>query len=137
MVQVAPITEAITTIQQAEDRLQLKPARDNHFFSEWFEDLPELTSLEIASLERIKTRYHYHRKHGPLAEGTVNFIVLAPLLELAGFYDPPFLIRSEATVEIQIESRSMTRFSGDALIPWSSKSNFGSWLLNQNELASA
>jgi len=29
--------------------------------------------------------------------------VLAPLLELAGFYDPPFLIRSEAPVEIQIE----------------------------------
>ena len=51
-------------------------------------------------LDRIRARYRYHRANGHLAEGLVNLLVLSPLLELAGFYDPPFQIQGEVTVEV-------------------------------------
>ena len=50
----------------------------------------------------IKQRYLYHRQYGHLLEGGVNFIVIAPLLELAGFYDSPFRLQSEASIPIEI-----------------------------------
>jgi hypothetical protein len=103
MVQTLPIAKNITTIRQAEDIFKLRPASDDSFFTEWFDDLPELSSAEKESLNRIKKRYLYQRKNGPLTEGVVNYVVMSPLLELAGFYDPPFLIRSEPSVEIAVE----------------------------------
>ena len=43
-------------------------------------------------------------KHPPLSEETVKLVVLSPLLSLAGFYDEPFLIRSESSIEIAVEN---------------------------------
>lgn len=42
----------------------------------------------------------------------------APLLELAGFYDPPFRLRSEASVRLEIEDRDKKVYQGriDSLI---------------------
>lgn len=103
MVQRIAIEENITTLNQVQDKFNLEPALDEQFFTEWFEGLPELTDGEKASLDRVKQRYFYHRADGPLAEGTVDLVVLSPLLDLAGFYDFPFKIRSEQTVQIAIE----------------------------------
>lgn len=102
MVQIA-ITKVITTLNEAEAKFNLRRTEDDRFFTEWFEGLPELTDLEKTSLDRVKDRYRYHRDDGPLAEGVVNIIVVSPLLELAGFYDPPFRIQAERSVEIAIE----------------------------------
>ena len=102
MVQIA-ITKVITTLNEAEAKFNLRRTEDDHFFTEWFEGLPELTDSEKTLLDRVKDRYRYHRDDGPLAEGVVNIIVVSPLLELAGFYDPPFKIRAERSVEITIE----------------------------------
>lgn len=102
MVQIA-ITKVITTLNEAEAKFNLRRTEDDQFFTEWFEGLPELTDSEKTLLDRVKDRYRYHRDDGPLAEGVVNLIVVSPLLELAGFYDPPFRIRAERSVEIAIE----------------------------------
>lgn len=102
MVQIA-ITKVITTLNEAEAKFNLRRTEDDQFFTEWFEGLSELTDSEKTSLDRVKDRYRYHRDDGPLAEGVVNLIVVSPLLELAGFYDPPFRIRAEKSVEIVIE----------------------------------
>lgn len=104
MVQTVAITKVITTLNEAEAKFNLRRTEDEQFFTEWFEDLPQITDLERTSLDRIKGRYRYHRNDGPLAEGAVNLIVVSPLLELAGFYDPPFKIRAEESVEIAIET---------------------------------
>jgi hypothetical protein len=45
-------------------------------------------------------------------EGAVNFIVIAPLLELAGFYDPPFHLRSEASVRVEFADKTEQIFQG-------------------------
>jgi hypothetical protein len=50
MVRIA-ITEAITTLAEAERRFNLSQLEDERFFSEWQIDLPELSTLEQTSLD--------------------------------------------------------------------------------------
>lgn len=66
----------------------------------------------------MKQRYLYHRQYGHLLEGAVNFLIVAPLLELAGFYDPPFHLRSEASIRLEIPDDNDTIYRGriDCLI---------------------
>lgn len=97
---ITAITKRITTINDVEQQFNLMQAADSDFFTEWKEDLPDLTDTEKAVLDRIKGRYRYHRGSGNLAEGLVNLLVLSPLLELAGFYDPPFQMQGEVAVEV-------------------------------------
>ncbi len=96
------ITKRITTVSEAEKQFNLVRTADINFFPEWRENLLELTDAEKAVLDRIKARYRYHRAKGHLAEGLVNLLVLSPLLELAGFYDPPFQMEGEVAVEVNI-----------------------------------
>jgi hypothetical protein len=62
--------------------------------------LPAITDEEKVSLDIIRRRYLYHLADGNLTEGTVTLLVGSPLLEKAGFYDYPFKIRGEASVEL-------------------------------------
>jgi hypothetical protein len=102
MVQSLAISENIITLAEVEAKFGLKPAVDRAFFTEWYDGLPELGEEEIVRLNLCKQRYLYHRKHGALAEGAVNFVVMSLLLELASFYDPPFLLQSEVSVNIEV-----------------------------------
>lgn len=105
MTTILAVTEAITSINEAESRFNLHRATDLQFFPEWFEDLPELADAEIAVMDRVKRSYTHHRNHGPLTEGTVNLLVISPLLYTAGFIEPPYRIRAEVATEIAIEDR--------------------------------
>lgn len=118
MVQVLAITDYIDSLAEAETRFGLSYNDEPSFFTEWSSDLPELTKSEKERLDLIKQRYLYHRQYGHLLEGVVNFIVIAPLLELAGFYDPPFRLRSEVSVRLEIEDRDKKVYQGriDSLI---------------------
>jgi hypothetical protein len=98
------VTDAITTLNQAEAQFNLSRASDLRFFPEWSERLPDLTELEQQNLDRIKTTYLYQRSDGALAEGTINLLLTSPLLYLAGLCDPPFKIKSEVSIKIAIEA---------------------------------
>jgi Type I restriction enzyme R protein N terminus (HSDR_N) len=102
MPQILAVTDAVTTINQAEARFNLRRATDPQFFSEWTEALPELTGQEQETCNRIKTTYLYQRADGSLAEGAVNLLLTSPLLYLAGLCDPPFKIQAEVSVKIEI-----------------------------------
>jgi len=65
---------------------------DRFFFGEWQDPLPELSDQENDRLSLVRQRLLYHRADGDLLEGAVVLLVVSPLLELAGFYDPPFKI---------------------------------------------
>jgi hypothetical protein len=111
------ITEGITSLAEAETKLGLYPATDEAFFQEWLEPLPALSQAEQTRLDLIKQRCLYQRKMGQIAEGAVNFVVMSPLLELAGFYDPPFRLRSEVSVKLEVETRDeLFRGRVDALV---------------------
>ena len=103
MVQTYPNTEVVTTLIEAESKFGLTPSSEPEFFWEWSVDLPKLNESEQVRLNLIKQRYQYHRKYGQLAESTVNAIIVSPLLELAGFFDPPSRLRSEASVKFAVD----------------------------------
>lgn len=91
-------------IAYLEERFSLEQTDSEAFFPEWWEHLPEISDLEKQYLDKVK--FHFLRlvKHPPLSEETVKLVVLSPLLSLAGFYDEPFLIRSESSIEIAVEN---------------------------------
>jgi hypothetical protein len=103
MVTGAGIRETITTLNDLQQRLGLVQAQKDDFFSEWVDDLPSLTAQEQLSIDRLKQRYDYHRTDGLLLEGTINLVVTAPLLELLGFLDPPFRLKSPHGIALELE----------------------------------
>ncbi len=103
MPQTIGIRKAITNLNEAHKKLNLSQSNKPNLFTEWFENLPELNESEKESLDRLKNRYLYYSADGAITEGTVN-IILSPLLELIGLCDPPYKIRSEKLVTIEIEN---------------------------------
>lgn len=97
------ITEAITTLAEAERQFKLARTEDEAFFVEWQTQLPELSETELSALEELRRRYLYQRSQGQLLEGTVTLLLASPLLAIAGFYDPPFRVRSEASVQLTLD----------------------------------
>ena len=103
MIQTYPISQTITTLEALEQKFKLSPTDNELFFQEWQQDLPELTDQEKETLEQIKRRFLRHRKRVSLTEGVINQLLISPLLTLAGLYDEPFYVTTEASVEIEIE----------------------------------
>jgi hypothetical protein len=118
MVQPLAVTDSIDSLAEAEAQFGLSRNDNPLFFDEWSGDLPELNAVEQQRLDLIKQRYLYHRQYGHLLEGAVNFIVIAPLLEMAGFYDPPFHLRSETSIRIELPDEHDKIYQGriDSLI---------------------
>jgi len=103
VVQKTAITEVIKSLADIESRFNLHRTENEQFFTEWYEYLPEIIDTEKASLDLIRRRYLYHQADGNLTEGTVTLLIGSPLLERAGFYDYPFKMRGEASVEIVLD----------------------------------
>jgi hypothetical protein len=97
------ITEVITTLAIAEQRFHLNRTENEQFFSEWRTDLHDLTDPEKIGLNELRRRYLYQRAESHLLEGTVMLLLTSPLLALAGFYDPPFKVRAEESVQIVLD----------------------------------
>ena len=90
-------------IAYLEAKFSLKQTNNEAFFPEWLENLPEISDLEKQYLDKVKLHFLRLAKYPPLSEETVKLVVLSPLLSLAGFYDEPFFIRSESSIEITVE----------------------------------
>ncbi|HLP90186.1 MAG TPA: type I restriction endonuclease subunit R [Nostocaceae cyanobacterium] len=108
MVSSIGITDKIKSLSDLQNRCNLRQAEDDQFFREWWEDLPELTPTEQAGIVRIKQRYDYHRVDGLLLEGTINLLVVSPVLELAGFLDPPDRLKSPYGITLELEEPEET-----------------------------
>ena len=96
------ITEAIKTLAEAEQRFELLRTEEAAFFLEWKTDLPELSAAETVALDVLRQRYLYQRSEGQLLENTVTLLMASPLLAIAGFYDPPFLVKAEESIQLQL-----------------------------------
>lgn len=90
------------TLYDLEQRFYLQRRDDPQFFLEWQQELSPLTKAEQQRLERIKAIYANLARHSVL-ESTVKMAIVSPLLDLAGFYLPPFYINTEEEVQIQAE----------------------------------
>lgn len=104
MVQTVGITKAITSLNEAHEKFNLSQTTNPEFFTEWFEELPEITDSEKASLNRLKNRYLYYAADGEITEGTIDRIMVSPLLDLLGLFDVPFKIWGEKYVKVEIDN---------------------------------
>ncbi|MBW4686225.1 MAG: type I restriction endonuclease subunit R [Komarekiella atlantica HA4396-MV6] len=101
MVQI--ISARDISLYELEEKFGLQLTTDTNFFTEWIENLSILTDSEKQALERVKSNYLNLNKHRLMSEEAVKMVVLSPLLDLAGFYQPPFEIETETSVEISAE----------------------------------
>lgn len=85
----------------------LQRVEDEQFFREWQDDLPEITEMEKQKLDRVKASYLNLIEYPPMLENTVKMVVLAPVLDLAGFFLSPFHVKSEKPIEIAEEDEGV------------------------------
>ena len=90
------------SLYELERKLGLQLERDPNFFREWQDDLPSLTSFETERLERV-IAISANLERRSVLENTVKMAIVSPLLDLAGFFLPPFYVDTETTVEISAE----------------------------------
>jgi hypothetical protein len=104
-------------IAYLEARFGLKQADSDRFFTEWFENLPEITNLEKQYLDRVKDNFLRLIKRPPILENAVKMVILSLLLDLAGFYQEPFSFATEQSIEIALEEQGeIIRGRIDALV---------------------
>jgi hypothetical protein len=106
MVQVA-VQQVVKTLSDVHGQFGLSRSPRDDFFPEWT-NRSDLQESDRFHLDQIRQRFRYQREMGQVAEGAVNAIVVSRLLELAGFYDPPFRMTSERSVEISTRSETIT-----------------------------
>jgi Type I restriction enzyme R protein N terminus (HSDR_N) len=103
-----PAIQAETlTLYDLEQKFSLQPHRDRQFFTEWQEPLPPLTDLEKQRLTRTQEQY-FHLSSRPILEEMVKMVIVSPLLDLAGFYNPPFYSVSEKSVKLSVKDEQAT-----------------------------
>ncbi|MDF5730967.1 MAG: type I restriction endonuclease subunit R [Rhizonema sp. PD38] len=95
------------SLYELEEKFALQLAQEEQFFTEWTDNLPLLTETEKLSLKRLKSNYLNLTKRRPMSEEAVKMVVLSPLLDLAGFYQSPFEIETEKSLEISAEDDSV------------------------------
>jgi hypothetical protein len=86
-------------LHDLKSKFGLERVEDDSFFSEWSENLPELSESDRQSLDHTKRNYLYLLEY-PVMESIVKMVVLSPLLDLAGFYAPPFRVDGEISVKV-------------------------------------
>ncbi|NEQ78960.1 MAG: type I restriction endonuclease subunit R [Moorea sp. SIO2I5] len=95
------------SLEELQEHFGLQLTTDSQFFPDWQDNLPSLTDEEKRSLERVRSNYFNLVNRRPLLEEGVKMVVLSPLLDLAGFFQPPFSIRTETSVEIAAEDNQV------------------------------
>ena len=95
------------TLRTLIDDFRIQLVRDDQFFREWQENLPEITAEEKQYLARVVDGFVNLLDYPPLLEYVVRMSVVDPLLFLGGFYLPPFHVRSEPSIEIQSEDEGI------------------------------
>lgn len=92
------------------DKFQLSRDRTDPLFEQWLNDAEALSDFEQQALDRLKRNYENIIETNPLEE-VVKLVVVSPLLDLAGFYQPPFSIRAEVSTKLVVTEGSQT-FTG-------------------------
>jgi len=104
MVQTIQATEI--NLYDLKARFGLEIVEDEQFLREWLDNLPEITDMEKQRLDRVKASY-LNLVEYPMLEEAVKMVVVSPLLDLAGFYLPPFRLITENQVQISLQDEDI------------------------------
>ncbi len=107
MIQTIAITEAITSLNEVEQKFNLTRSNEPNFFREWQTNLPELNKIEKQALNSLKERYFYYAADNTITEGTLNIIIISLLLEIVHLCDPPFKIKAEQAVKVDLKNEDI------------------------------
>jgi Type I restriction enzyme R protein N terminus (HSDR_N) len=80
----------------------IKLNSDDRFFGEWLDTAVSLTQSEQQGLDRLSHNFTYLSQEEPPLEEVVKLVVISPLLDLAGFYQAPFLIKTEVSTSLEV-----------------------------------
>lgn len=95
------------TLEQINDLFGFQESQ----FSDEFTSLLSLEALmedELEDLARIRNTMRRYLAYGKIYEGQVKFLSVAPLLRLAGYYEPPIRLTLEENIDrIHIQSEDL------------------------------
>jgi len=91
------------TLKELKQNFGLQMSQDPAFFTEWLEAFTPLSEEDQHLLDRVKANFLELMEDPPMLENTVKMVVLAPLLDLAGFYHKPFRIETETSVALEMK----------------------------------
>lgn len=100
MVQAIQASEL--TLREVKTKFGLEETQDTSLFTEWQENLPQLIDVQKQRLDEIKANFLYLSEY-PMSEEVVKLVMISALLAMAGFYSPPFCIRTENPIKISLE----------------------------------
>ena len=72
------------------------------FFYYWLNNAATLTEAELQGLDCLTRNYTYLSQEEAPLEEIVKLVVVSPLLDLAGFYQSPFLVKAEVSTNIEV-----------------------------------
>lgn len=101
MVQAIPATDV--TLRELKQTFALKQSQDLDFFPEWRELSDAPNEVEKTFLDRVESNFLELMEEPSMLENSVKMVVLAPLLDLGGFYRRPFRIETETSTNIQMQ----------------------------------
>jgi hypothetical protein len=87
------------SLSDLKEKFGLRRDRTDCFFDDWLVSAEVLSNYEQQAIARLKKNYENIIESNPLEE-VVKLVVVSPLLDLAGFYQPPFSIRAEVTTKL-------------------------------------
>ena len=105
MTTLLAIEPSISSFQELQKRFGIHRAASAAFFPEWQTPTASLQGSDKAFLDRLQQRYYNYYDASLLTEGTVLLSIIAPLLEHLGFHEPPFFVRSELPISIEVTER--------------------------------
>jgi predicted type IV restriction endonuclease len=91
------------TLKELKQNFGLQMSQDPAFFTEWLETFTPLSKEDQRLLDRVKANFLELMEDPPMLENTVKMVVLAPLLDLTGFYHKPFRIETETSVALEMK----------------------------------
>ncbi|WP_413172927.1 type I restriction endonuclease subunit R [Anabaena azotica] len=90
------------TLSNLRQTFGLRLDTSDRFFDEWLNNSPTLTEAELQGLDRLTRNYNYLSQEEAPLEEIVKLVVVSPLLDLAGFYQSPFLVKAEVSTSIEV-----------------------------------
>ena len=100
---VQAIAAKDVTLKELKQNFGTQISQDPTFFTEWLNGFTPLRDEDHHLLDRVKANFLELMEDPPMLENTVKMVVLAPLLDLAGFYHKPFRIETETSVALEMK----------------------------------
>ena len=100
---VQAIAAKDVTLRELKQNFGLQISQDPTFFTEWLDSFTPLREEEHHLLDRVKANFLELMEDPQMLENTVKMVVLAPLLDLAGFYHKPFRIETETAIALEMK----------------------------------